>query len=194
LENNYKTHAEMIREAIEKLGSAKPNSIMDYIRKKYPEVEIKKTSFRADIIGCSVNHSSSHHYPSMPKFLYYDKEKGTYNLYNIIEKEGLSGKITEHPLKIYEKLDPELLKHVENSSEFVFAEGAMPRKYKLLIGMAFDASFGAVQGVKSLALQALEAGATKEEITEALRVAHYLSGVGSIYTAGQALKELFDEE
>ncbi len=184
----------MIREAIEKLGSAKPNSIMDYIRKKYPEVEIKKTSFRADIIGCSVNHSSSHHYPSMPKFLYYDKEKGTYNLYNIIEKEGLSGKITEHPLKIYEKLDPELLKHVENSSEFVFAEGAMPRKYKLLIGMAFDASFGAVQGVKSLALQALEAGATKEEITEALRVAHYLSGVGSIYTAGQALKELFDEE
>lgn len=102
--------------------------------------------------------------------------------------------MTEHPLKIYEKLDPELLKHVENSSEFVFAEGAMPRKYKLLIGMAFDASFGAVQGVKSLALQALEAGATKEEITEALRVANYLSGVGSIYTAGQALKELFDEE
>jgi alkylhydroperoxidase/carboxymuconolactone decarboxylase family protein YurZ len=37
----------------------------------------------------------------------------------------------------------------------------------------------------------LEAGATKEEITEALRVAQHLSGVGCVYTAGQALKELF---
>jgi alkylhydroperoxidase/carboxymuconolactone decarboxylase family protein YurZ len=101
--------------------------------------------------------------------------------------------MTEHPLKIYEKLDPELLKHLENSGEFVFNDGALPKKYKLLIGMAFDASFGAVQGVKSLARQAIEAGATPEEITEALRVAQYLSGVGCIYMAGQALKELFEE-
>ncbi len=94
-------------------------------------------------------------------------------------------------MKIYEKLDPDLLKHVENSSGFVFADGALPRKFKLLIGMAFDASYGAVNGVKSLAQQALDAGATKEEITEALRVAQHLSGVGCVYTAGQALKELF---
>ncbi len=99
--------------------------------------------------------------------------------------------VIEHPLKIYEKLDPELLKQVENSRDFVFADGALPRKYKLLIGMAFDASYGAVNGVKSLVQQAMEAGATKEEITEALRVAQYLSGVGCVYTAGQALKELF---
>lgn len=98
--------------------------------------------------------------------------------------------VTEHPLKIYEKLDPELLRHVEDSGEFVFADGALPRKYKLLIGMAFDASHGAVQGVKALARQAIEAGATNEEITETLRVAQYLSGVGCVYIAGQALKEL----
>ncbi len=97
----------------------------------------------------------------------------------------------EHPLKIYELLDPDLLKHVENSSDFVFAEGALPRKFKLLIAMAFDASYGAVNGVKSLAQQAIDAGATKEEITEALRVAEHLSGVGCVYTAGVALKELF---
>ncbi len=102
--------------------------------------------------------------------------------------------VTEHPLKIYEKLDPELLRHVENSSDFVFADGALPKKYKLLIGMAFDASYGAVQGVKSLARQAIEAGATQEEILEALRVAQYLSGVGCVYTAGQALKELLAKD
>jgi len=31
---------------------------------------------------------------------------------------------------------------------FVFADGALPKKFKLLIGMAFDASHGAVGGVK----------------------------------------------
>jgi alkylhydroperoxidase/carboxymuconolactone decarboxylase family protein YurZ len=75
--------------------------------------------------------------------------------------------------------------------DFAFADGALPRKYKLLIGMAFDASHGAVNGVKSLAQQALEAGATQKEITEALRVAQHLSGVGCVYTAGRALDELF---
>ena len=99
--------------------------------------------------------------------------------------------MTEHPLKIYEKLDPDLLKHVENSTDFAFADGAIPRIYKLHIGMAFDASYGAVNGVKSLASQAIEAGATKEEITEALRVAQHLSGVGCVYVGAHALKELF---
>lgn len=99
--------------------------------------------------------------------------------------------MTEYPLKIYEKIDPELLKNVEKSKEFVFADGALPKKFKLLIALAFDASYGAVNGVKSLAQQAIEAGATQEEITEALRVAYYISGVGSLYTAAQALNEVF---
>jgi alkylhydroperoxidase/carboxymuconolactone decarboxylase family protein YurZ len=100
--------------------------------------------------------------------------------------------MTEHPLKIYENLDPDLLKHVENSRDFVFADGALPKKFKLLIAMAFDASYGAVNGVKSLAQQAIEADATKEEITEALRVAQYISGVGCVYTAAQGLKDLLE--
>ena len=97
--------------------------------------------------------------------------------------------MTESPLKIYEKLDPDLLKHIENSRDFVFADGALPRKFKLLIAMAFDASYGAVNGVKSLAQQAMDAGASKEEIAEALRVAQYIIGVGCVYTAAQGLNE-----
>lgn len=97
----------------------------------------------------------------------------------------------EHPLKIFEKIDPELLKLVKNTNEFALADGTLPRKVKLLIAMALDASHGAVQGVRSLAQAALKAGATKEEITEALRVAHYVSGVGSVYTAADAFKDLF---
>jgi len=78
----YKTHAELIREAIEKLGEARPKEIMQFIRNRHPEIDVKESSFRADIIGCSVNHTSSHHYPGMPKFLFYEKQKGTYRLYD----------------------------------------------------------------------------------------------------------------
>jgi len=99
--------------------------------------------------------------------------------------------MSENPLKVIEKLDPELFKLVENTRESALSDGALPKKFKLLIAMALDASHGAVQGVKALAQEALRAGATKEEITETLRVAQYVSGVGSVYTAAQALKEIF---
>ena len=99
--------------------------------------------------------------------------------------------MAEHPLKIFEKIDPELLKLVRETNSFALAEGALPRRFKLLIAMALDASHGAARGVRSLAEQAMKAGATKEEIVETIRVAQYISGVGSVYTAADALRELF---
>ena len=97
----------------------------------------------------------------------------------------------EHPLQIFEKLDPQLFKLVRDSNELALTDGALPRKFKLLIAMALDAAHGTAQGVKSLTQAAMQAGATKEEVAEALRVAHYISGVGSVYTAAPAFKELF---
>ncbi len=97
----------------------------------------------------------------------------------------------EHPLKTLEKLDPELLRLVEETRQLAFSDGVLPRKFKFLIALALDAAHGAVDGVKSLAQAAMQAGATKEEIAEALRVAQYVSGVGSVYTAPRALRELF---
>jgi alkylhydroperoxidase/carboxymuconolactone decarboxylase family protein YurZ len=59
------------------------------------------------------------------------------------------------------------------------------------MSMALDASHGTVEGVKALTLQAMKAGATKEEIMETLRVGQYVSGVGCVYTAAYAFKDLF---
>jgi len=97
----------------------------------------------------------------------------------------------EHPLKTLEKLDPELLRLVEDTRQLALGDGVLPRKFKFLIALALDAAHGAVEGVKALAQAAMHAGATKEEIAETLRVAQYISGVGSVYTASRALKELF---
>ncbi len=99
--------------------------------------------------------------------------------------------MAEHPLKIFEKVDPQLLKLVTETNNFALADGALPKKFKLLIAMALDASHGAADGVKSLARRAMESGATKEEVMEAVRVAQYVCGAGSVYTAAQAFKDLF---
>jgi len=95
-----------------------------------------------------------------------------------------------NPLEIFKELDPDLLKLIESIKNFALADGALPKKVKLLIAMALDASQGAVEGVKALAQKAMQSGATKQEIIEALRITHYVCGVGSVYTAAYALKDL----
>ena len=98
--------------------------------------------------------------------------------------------MAEHPLATMKKLDPEFMKHLEETDALVYADGALPRKFKLLMAMAFDAAEGAAGGVRALAEQAMKAGATKEEIAEALRVAFHLSGIGTLYAASFGLKEI----
>ncbi|AEH60739.1 Carboxymuconolactone decarboxylase [Methanosalsum zhilinae DSM 4017] len=100
----------------------------------------------------------------------------------------------EDPLKIIRNNDPELFGQIENTANLSFADGDIPLKYKLLIAMSLDASKGAVDGVKALARRAMDEGATKEEMFEVLRIAYYITGAGSIYTAVNGLIDLFDNE
>lgn len=99
--------------------------------------------------------------------------------------------MNKNPLEIIQKNDEALFDTLNASRELAFKENALPLKEKLLIALALDASHGAVEGVKTLAKRALDCGASKEEIMDTLRVAYFISGVGSIYTAARALEELF---
>jgi len=98
--------------------------------------------------------------------------------------------MAEHPLAALQKIDPKIMGHLKDMDELIYGSGALPKKVKLLMAMAFDAAHGADQGVKALALVAMKEGATKEEIAEALRVAYHLSGVGALYTASSGLKDV----
>lgn len=98
--------------------------------------------------------------------------------------------MAEHPLATAMKIDPLFMDEMKKVEELVYGDGALPRKIKLLMAMAFDAAHGAANGVASLARQAMSAGATREEIAESLRVAEHLGGVGSLYVASQALKDI----
>lgn len=97
-----------------------------------------------------------------------------------------------NPLEPIKKLDAEFFDFVEQNRARVFEEGALSAKTKYLIAMALDAAHGAAGGVASLARQAIENGAAKEEIVEAVQVANFVSGVGSVYTASFGLAEVFE--
>jgi alkylhydroperoxidase/carboxymuconolactone decarboxylase family protein YurZ len=85
----------------------------------------------------------------------------------------------------------QLFNNITSARNLAFRDGALSVKNRLLIALALDAAHGAVDGVKNLAKQAMDAGASKEEIFEALEVVYLISGVGSMYTAARALNEIF---
>ena len=95
-----------------------------------------------------------------------------------------------NPLEPIAKSDQELIEQIENGRSLAFEPGALGKKEKLLIAMALDASHGAATGVRSLATQAIQAGASTQEIMEALRVTAFISGAGSMYTAAEGLREV----
>ena len=99
--------------------------------------------------------------------------------------------MAENPLQTIIDEDSELFNLLQDSYKLAFAEGKIPVKYKILIAMSLDAAHGAVDGVKALAKQAMQAGATKEEVIEAIRVTYYICGAGGAYPASIALKEIF---
>jgi len=98
--------------------------------------------------------------------------------------------LPENPLQVIINEDFELFTLLENTRELAFVEGGIPLKYKLLIAMSLDAANGAVDEVKVLAMQAMQAGATKEEVMQAVRITHYIFGVSSVYSASRALKDI----
>ena len=99
----------------------------------------------------------------------------------------------DDPLSSLAEIDTVLVEHVKGEDNWAFAEGALPKKIKLLIAAAFDAAQGATHGARFLAEQAVKAGASKAEVGEAFRVAYVMSGRGSTFVAAHALKNLFSE-
>ena len=86
--------------------------------------------------------------------------------------------------------DPAYHKILQQVGDLALSPSALDQKTMLLILVALDAAKGAGQGVKVLAGKAREAGASDDEIGEALRLAYYVSGMETVKASLQA----FDDE
>ena len=99
-----KTHYDKIREAIQELGEASPPEIMKWIKIHYTDDPVNPNSYRADIIGCSINHSSSHHYSRLPKFLWFINETKKYRLASE-DDSGFEETEAPHPVIVKESTE-----------------------------------------------------------------------------------------
>lgn|GEM_PF-1335331 len=94
------SHAEKIRQALTALGSARPKEIIAWIEKNFgDEEEVKPESFRGDLMGLAINHSSAHHYTGSNKILWFDQQEKTYRLATASEHEDYEKKRSAAPKK-----------------------------------------------------------------------------------------------
>lgn len=84
--------------------------------------------------------------------------------------------------------DSEFFPVVKKVVEQAMQVQALDDKTKFLIILALDALKGTEQGVRVVAEQAREAGASEQEIRETLRLAYFVSGMDVIKTGCNAFK------
>lgn len=85
--------------------------------------------------------------------------------------------------------DRQLYDTVSETQEIAYQKDGLDRKTALLITLAIDAYKGAAGGVASLAKQARTAGATEEEIKQAIRIAYYVAGMQTLAAGSAAFDE-----
>jgi alkylhydroperoxidase/carboxymuconolactone decarboxylase family protein YurZ len=76
--------------------------------------------------------------------------------------------------------DPQFADSYTATRERILKDGAIPAKYKLLMGMVTDAIAAHPDGVRMLANNARAAGASEAEITEAVEVGYLYGGTAAL--------------
>jgi len=89
----------------------------------------------------------------------------------------------------YKQYDPEYQALVKQVVAGAMDEGPLDDKTRFLIALALDVYKGAGDGVKTLAKQARDAGATVEEIAHAIRIAYFVAGMDVIRIALNAFED-----
>jgi alkylhydroperoxidase/carboxymuconolactone decarboxylase family protein YurZ len=79
-----------------------------------------------------------------------------------------------------EQRDPQFADSYSATRERILKDGAIPAKYKLLMGMVTDAIAAHPDGVRMLAGNARAAGASEAEITEAVEVGFLYGGTAAL--------------
>jgi hypothetical protein len=61
----------MVKEAAEEMEEFTAKDVREFIKKRYAEENVNALTIGAQVIACSINHPSAHHYPDTQRFLFY---------------------------------------------------------------------------------------------------------------------------
>jgi alkylhydroperoxidase/carboxymuconolactone decarboxylase family protein YurZ len=92
--------------------------------------------------------------------------------------------LTEH--------SPELAQLLQEDSQFMASDSALPAWIKYLMAMQMDSIFNKPAGVSSYGKKALELGASKAQVVEAIQMVRMFAGRPAMVTAAEALREEID--
>lgn len=62
---------QMVKEAAEELDEFTAKDVREFIKRRYAEENVNELTIGAQVIACSMNHPSAHHYPDTQRFLLY---------------------------------------------------------------------------------------------------------------------------
>ncbi len=85
---------------------------------------------------------------------------------------------------------PDLAQLAKQDTEFMSKDTALPARVKLLMAMQLDAVFNHPRGVVGYGRRAQEAGATVEQIADAIRMLRMFGGRPAVATGAEGLREL----
>ncbi|MCS3923461.1 carboxymuconolactone decarboxylase family protein [Methanosalsum natronophilum] len=108
----------------------------------------------------------------------------------ILESIGCKMGFTPEILKTLEDIEPSFLQKYNRCDQKILSDGALPAKMKILMALAVVASKQCEACTVSQMKSALNAGATKEEIMEAMDVIFITSGAPAVAACRDALKLL----
>lgn len=97
------------------------------------------------------------------------------------------------PMQALLKHDPEMAEIYRQCDEIVLRDGALSAKHKMLIVMCIGAVRMCSECVAQSMKAALNLGATREEILEAIKVAFISGGAQTIQAAKKALETVLKE-
>lgn len=61
----------MVKEAAEEMEEFTAKDVREFIKKRYADENVNELTIGAQVIACSINHPSAHHYPDTQRFLFY---------------------------------------------------------------------------------------------------------------------------
>ncbi len=93
-------------------------------------------------------------------------------------------------MKLIKELDPKAVEFYEFCDKVVQEDGALPAKFKLMLVMAMGAQRHCKECVSSAMRGAINRGASKEELVEAIRVIFVAGGAQAVAACKEAIEEL----
>lgn len=93
-------------------------------------------------------------------------------------------------VQLLSEQNKEMAELLKADAEFISSDTALPAWVKCLMAMQLDSIFNHPKGSRGYGRRAVESGATKEQVVEAIKLLRMFAGRPAMATAAEGLRDL----